>query len=112
MTMRQAVFVGRALDEIRAFPENARHDAGYQIQRLQQGEAPDDWKPLKGVGRGVREIRIWEANGTFRVVYVATIDDDVYVLHAFQKKTEKTPTANLKIAQRRFRDLVQELKNG
>jgi len=55
---RDAQFVGRALDELRGFPESARQNAGYQIDRLQQGYAPDDWKPVKSVGSGVREIRI------------------------------------------------------
>jgi phage-related protein len=62
---------GNSLDELRAFPVDARRAAGHQIDRVQRGQEPDDWKPLSSVGRGVQEIRLWDVAGTFRVVYVA-----------------------------------------
>jgi len=82
-------FRGSALDDLRAFPEAARREAGYQLDQIQHGREPDDWKPMNTVGRGVREIRIRDAAGAFRVLYVAKFDDAVYLLHCFQKKTQK-----------------------
>jgi phage-related protein len=101
-------FRGSALDDLRAFPQAARREAGYQLDRVQHGREPDDWKPINAVGRGVREIRIRDAAGAFRVLYVAKFDDAVYVLHCFQKKTQKTSKADLNLAAQRYRDLLKE----
>src|SRR3546814_1435829 len=62
---------------VRAFPEDARTDAGWQLELVQRGDDPDDWKPMKTVGQGVQEIRIREASGAFRVIYLATLEDRV-----------------------------------
>jgi phage-related protein len=102
-------FRGSALDDLRAFPRAARREAGYQLDRVQQGREPDDWKPMSAVGRGVREIRIRDATGAFRVLYVAKFDDAIYVLHCFQKKTQKTSKADMNLAAQRYRDLLKEL---
>jgi phage-related protein len=102
-------FRGSALDDLRAFPSAARREAGYQLDQIQHGREPDDWKPMNAVGRGVREIRIRDAAGAYRVLYVAKFDDAVYVLHCFQKKTQKTSKADLNLAAQRYRDLLKEL---
>jgi phage-related protein len=102
-------FRGRALDDLRAFPEAARREAGYQLDQVQRGREPDDWKPMNTVGRGVQEIRIRDATGAFRVLYVAKFDDAVYVLHCFQKKAQRTSKADLNLAAQRYRDLLKEL---
>jgi len=102
-------FRGSALDDLRAFPAAARREAGYQLDQIQRGREPDDWKPMNAVGRGVREIRIRDVAGAFRVLYVAKFDDAVYVLHCFQKKTQKTSKADLNLAAQRYRDLLKEL---
>lgn len=102
-------FRGSSLDDLRAFPAAARREAGYQLDRVQHGREPDDWKPMNTIGRGVREIRIRDAAGVFRVLYVAKFDDAVYVLHCFQKKTQKTSKADLNLAAQRYRDLLKEL---
>jgi len=104
-------FRGSALDDLRDFPLDVRREAGYQLDQVQNGRDPDDWKPMNTVGAGVREIRIRDAAGAFRVIYVAKLVDAVYVLHCFQKKTEKTSKTDLDLATRRFRDLMQELKS-
>ena len=103
-------FRGRSLDDLRAFPHRARREAGYQLDRLQNGLEPDDWKPMSSVGQGVQEIRVRDATGAFRVVYVAKLVHAVYVLHCFQKKTAKTSKADLDLAARRFRELMKEQK--
>ena len=102
-------FRGSALNDLRAFPQAVRREAGYQLDRIQHGREPDDWKPMNAVGRGVREVRIRDAAGAFRVLYVAKFDDAVYVLHCFQKKTQKTNKADLNLAAQRYRDLLKEL---
>ena len=105
--MKPVEFLGDSLDRLRAFPEDARHDAGFQLERVQRGLDPDDWKPMKGIGPGVREIRVRDVAGAFRVIYVTTWADAVYVLHAFQKKSRQTSTRDVAIAEMRFRTLRQ-----
>ena len=109
MEFKPVEFRGTALEDLRAFPEAARREAGYQLDQVQQGREPDDWKPMNTVGRGVREIRIRDSTGAFRVMYVAKFDDAVYVLHCFQKKTQKTSRADLNLAAQRYRDLLKEI---
>ena len=101
-------FRGSSLDDLRAFPASARREAGHQLDQVQQGREPDDWKPMVTIGPGVREIRIRDASGGFRVIYLAKFTDAVYVLHCFQKKTQKTSKADLDLAEKRYRDLVKE----
>ena len=102
-------FRGSALDDLRSFPLSARREAGHQIDQVQNGQEPDDWKPMATVGQGVREIRIRDADGAFRIMYVAKFADAVYVLHCFQKKAQKTSKTDLDLATKRYRDLLKEL---
>ena len=102
-------FCGGALDDLRAFPNSARRDAGYELDKVQNGRDPSDWKPMATVGAGVREIRIRDASGAFRILYVAKFAETIYVLHCFQKKTQATSKSDLDLATKRYRDLVKEL---
>ncbi len=87
-------FRGSSLADLRAFPHEARREAGHQLDQVQNGHEPDDWKPMNTVGPGVKEIRVRDAWGAFRVVYVAKFADAVYVLHCFEKsrKRPRRPT--------------------
>lgn len=107
---KDVVFVGSALDDLRAFPPAARREAGHQIDRVQAGREPDDWKPMTSIGAGVREIRVREATGAFRVIYVAKFADAIFVLHCFRKTTQKTSREDIAIAKHRYGDLIRELK--
>lgn len=102
--MKPITFVGDSLARLRDFPEDARSEAGYQLSEVQHGRDPDDWKPIKTVGAGVREIRVRDTSGAFRVIYLATLPDRVLVLHAFQKKTQQTSQKDIDLAARRLRD--------
>lgn len=102
-------FRGSSLDDLRSFPLLARREAGHQLDQVQNGLEPDDWKPMNSVGKGVKEIRIRDAAGAFRVIYVAKFADAVYVLHCFQKKTEKTSKADLDLASKRYSELTKEM---
>jgi phage-related protein len=104
-TLKPIEFMGDSLARLRDFPPPARRSAGYQLDRIQRGLEPDDWKPMKTVGSGVRELRIRVRPGAFRVIYLATLPDRIVVLHAFQKKTQRTARQDIELATRRFRDL-------
>jgi phage-related protein len=98
--MKPVTFLGEA---------GVRREAGFQIDRVQRGLDPDNWKPMKTVGPGVREIRIRDAAGAFRVIYIATLADAIYVLHAFQKKTLATSKRDLDLARARFKELMRRI---
>ena len=104
MPAKLLIWLGSSRRDLRAFPALARRLAGFQLRRVQQGLEPDDWKPMSTVGSGVREIRIHIA-GARRVFYLATRAEAIYVLHAFEKKTQKTSAHDLEIARDRFRSL-------
>jgi phage-related protein len=109
MAARKPVeFRGSSLDDLRAFPDSARHEAGYQIDRVEQGYQPEDWKQMPSIGSGVQEIRIRDAAGAFRVIYVAKFADAVYVPHCFRKTTQKTSKTDLDLAAKRYRELIKE----
>lgn len=85
--MKQIEFIGDSLDTLRNFPLEARQDTGYQLDKVQRGLEPDDWKPIKAIGPGVKEIRVRDEQGQFRVIYITKLANAVYVLHCFKKKT-------------------------
>jgi phage-related protein len=103
--MKPIIFLGDSLARLRDFPESARQDTGRELARVQEGRDPLDWKPMPSVGRGVREIRVSDRPGEFRVLYVARVENAIYVLHAFQKKTQKTAQRDLDLATTRYRQI-------
>lgn len=105
--MKPVVFLGNSLDRIRAFPIEARRQAGFQLDRLQSGLDPNDWKPMKTIGKSVREIRIREGGGAYPVIYLANVGDAVYVLHAFVKTSQGTAQSDIELAATRFRELMR-----
>lgn len=107
MPDKPLVWLGSARHDIRAFPADARRRSGFQLRRVQQGLDPDDWKPMTSVGPGVREIRI-QTEAAHRVFYVSTFEESVYVLHAFEKRTRKTPPHDVKLARDRCRALLKK----
>ena len=107
--MKPVRFMGDSLKCLREFPADARRDIGYQIEALQQGAQPSDFKPMPTVGKGVEEIQVKEAGGVFRVIYTARVADAIFVLHAFQKKSQATPKRGLETARERFAQLKRIL---
>lgn len=101
-------FIGSSLEDLRAFPDEARRDAGFNLNFVQRGLEPSDWKPMKTVGAGVNELRVRDRSSVFRVIYLATRPEGVYVLHCFQKKTRKTRRADIELAARRLRQIGDE----
>ncbi len=104
--MRPIEWAGDSRDLVRSFPATVRQELGYQLRRVQDGLDPSDWKPMASVGAGVREIRVRDAAGAFRVVYVAKFSAAVVVLHAFQKKTQRTAKRDIDLAAERFKQQV------
>jgi phage-related protein len=105
--MKPVRFLGDSLRCLRDFPADARQDAGYQLDKVQRGLQPDDFKPVPTIGKGVEEIRIRDDSGIYRVIYTAKFADAVFVLHAFQKKTPRTSQRDIVIAKARFSEMMR-----
>ena len=106
--MKPVWFLGDSRKALREFPAEARQEAGYQLSRVQAGLKAEDCKPMPTIGKGVEEIRVREDSGAFRVIYTARLEEAIYVIHAFQKKTQATRHADLELARDRFRQLIRE----
>ncbi|MBI4923699.1 MAG: type II toxin-antitoxin system RelE/ParE family toxin [Devosia nanyangense] len=104
--LRRVEFLGRSRRDLRSFPTLAREQAGRQILLLQQGLEPMDWKPMKSIGAGASEIRVREESGAYRVIYIAKFKEAVYVLHCFEKRSQKTSRADLELATARYREVL------
>src|SRR3972149_12160791 len=111
MTAKPLIWVGSSRADVRAFPADARRIAGFQLWRVQRGPDRNDWEPKPTVGAGVREIRV-HTELEHRVLYIAKFTEGVYVLHAFEKRSRKTPQRELGIAGHRLRVLLREREGG
>ncbi len=111
MTAKLLIWVGSSRAAVRAFPADARRIAGFQLWRVQRGLDPNDWEPMPTVGPGVREIRV-HTELEHRVFYIFKFTEGVYVLHAFEKRSRKTPQRELEIAGHRLRLLLWERERG
>ncbi|MBD2131976.1 type II toxin-antitoxin system RelE/ParE family toxin [Sphaerospermopsis sp. FACHB-1094] len=107
--LRPLIWMGDSLKNIRSFPEEVRSSIGYSLQLIQAGETPMDAKPFKGLGSGVYEIVKRYDTDTYRCVYAVKIGNNIYVLHAFQKKSKqgiKTPQSDVDLIKQRYKDAV------
>src|SRR5690348_5007334 len=100
MADKPLLWLGSSLAGVRAFPDEARQEAGFQLRRVQRGLPPTDWRPMSIVGAGVVELRV-RTQGEHRVFYIAKHAEAVYVLHAFTKRTQKTPQREITVARQR-----------
>lgn len=107
---KQIRWVGSAYDDLLAFPKDARREAGFQLGKVQAGLEPTDWKPFEALGAGTSEIRIRDASGVYRVLYVAKFEEAIYVLPCFQKKTRATSKQDRAIAEARYRAVARARK--
>jgi phage-related protein len=107
MTEKPIEWVGSTKADLMDFPSDVRRKAGFELRSIQQGDLPSDFKPMSIVGKGVEEIRIRTEN-TYRIFYVARFEEAVYVLHVFQKKTQKTSRSDIELGQQRYKQLLQQ----
>ncbi len=101
-------FVGDARRRYDALTARAKKQAGYQLHRVQAGRLPTDFRPMPSIGPGVEELRVWDdGNRTYRVIYTARLPDAVYVLHAFQKTSQRTDKSDIALAKRRLKEVLR-----
>jgi phage-related protein len=98
-------WIGTSKVDLRDFPEDARRKAGLELRSIQQGKMPTDFKPMPTVGKGAQEVRI-RTEDAYRIFYVARFAEAIYVLHVFQKKTQKTTKHDLQLGQARYDEMI------
>ncbi len=103
--MKGIIWLGPTHQTVKEYPVNVRREIGYNLDRVQRGMDPCDWKPMVGVGNGVKEIRIHEEN-EYRILYVAKFEEAVYVLHCFVKKTQETAKREIDVAKKRYSEIL------
>jgi phage-related protein len=108
--IKEIRWVGSSYDDLLAFPDESRRQAGFQLGKVQAGLEPEDWKPFNEVGAGTREIRIRDSSGIYRVMYVAKFEEAIYVLHCFQKKSQATSKQDKDVAHARYRAVANTRK--
>jgi phage-related protein len=99
--------MGASREDLRAFPETVQDSLGFELYRVQCGLEPKDWKPMMTVGAGVKEIRVRDEPGIFRLIYLATQTEGIYVLHCLQKKTQQTSRPDSELAKKRFKSIAR-----
>jgi phage-related protein len=105
--LRPLVWLGTSLRNLRAFPDEAKKIIGDELQLIQFGGMPRDAKPFKGVGRGVFEIALRHGGEAYRTVLAVQLGRNIYVLHAFQKKSKKgiaTPKPDVDLIKQRYKE--------
>lgn len=102
--LKPLVFLGSSQEDLRKFPASVRHAVGLELMRIQFGSMPTNFKAMPVVGGGAYEVRVKIA-GEWRAIYVAKFEAAVYVLHAFQKKTQKTSAEDVELARKRYQSI-------
>jgi phage-related protein len=108
--MKKLLWLGDSYKALCSFPAVVQREAGFELRNVQRGEQPSDFKSIASIGKGVEEIRVWAESGTYRVIYIARLQEAVYVLHAFQKKSQETSQRDLVLARERLEQLIREKK--
>ena len=103
--MKEIKFLGNSLENIQLFSDAAKKRTGYELHKIQHGLKPDNWKPITSVGSGVKEIKVSASDGIYRTIYIAKFKEVVYVLHAFQKKDQKTRQEDIELAKKRLKEI-------
>lgn len=102
-------WLGSSKEDLMDFPVEVQRKAGFEPRSIQQGDIASDFKSMPIVGKGVEEIRI-RTQDTYRVFYIAKFEEAIYVLHVFQKKTQKTSPKDIEKGQQRYQNLLQHRK--
>ena len=100
--LAEIVWEGDSKDVLRTFPEGVIQNFGFELWQLQQGMRPRNYRPLPSVGSGVFELRDQDERGWYRVVYLSRIDDVIYVLHCFEKRSREMPARDFQKSKRRL----------
>ena len=100
---------GDSREVLKGFPEGVRQNFGFELWQLQLGERPSDYRPLPSIGAEVYELRDQDERAWYRVVYISRINDVIYVLHCFEKKSREMPRKDFGKAKQRLKAVKARL---
>ncbi len=106
--MKKVIWHPRALEAIQQFPREVKKEMGYLIFRLQQEErlGMPFSRPMKSVGSGVQELRVRRAGGAYRAFYFLKLEEGILIIHAFGKKSQKTPRKEIEVGIQHLKELL------
>lgn len=107
-TAKPVLWVGSSKDDLLVQPASARLNLGNQLRAVQKGEVPTDYESMSDIGKGVFQLRTSVQEGWFRMIYIAKFPEGIYVLHCFQKKSNKTSVQDIEIARKRYKAVISE----
>ncbi len=110
---RKISWIKAALKDFQDFPVDAQDRAGTALTMVAEGANPDIAKPLSGLGSGVWELAIKSRGEAYRVVYALQLGDEIWVVHAFHKKSKKgiaTPKPEIELVKERIKRLKEQLQ--
>lgn len=107
--MKQIIWLGNTHQIIKNYPDNAKQEIGYNLDKIQRGLDPTDWRPMASIGSGTKEIRIHLEN-EYRVLYLAKFQEAIYILHTFTKKTQQTSKKDIELAKQRYKEILEMRK--
>jgi len=107
---------GDSREVISSFPDEAKHNLGFDLRLLQQGEQPRDFRAMSSIGSGVFELRDQDERAWYRVIYLSRVRDVIHVLHCFEKRSRQTPRKEINLARQRLKAVrarvIEEKKHG
>jgi phage-related protein len=109
-TAAEVTWEGDSLEVVRSFPKTVRSYLGADLRRLQLGDKPLDSRPMKSIGKRVFELRQRDARGAYRLIYLAKIENTLYVLHCFEKRSRKTSPRDLETAAARLKNVMARIR--
>lgn len=107
---------GDSREVISSFPDDAKHNLGFDLRLLQQGQQPRDFRAMSSIGPGVFELRDQDERAWYRVIYLSRVRDVIHVLHCFEKRSRQTPKKEINVARQRLKlvraRIIEEKKHG
>jgi phage-related protein len=107
---------GDSREVISSFPDEAKHNLGFDLRLLQQGQQPTDYRAMSSIGPGVFELRDQDERAWYRVIYLSRVRDVIHVLHCFEKRSRQTPLREINVARQRLKAvrarMIEEKKHG
>jgi phage-related protein len=104
-------WIGNSYEVLKSFPKRARRELGHALEQVQRGDEPSSWKPRGDIGPGVIQLMAQGGTGSYRIFYVAKLDDVVWVLHAFQKKTAETSRIDVENGRAAYDALIRRMES-
>ncbi len=108
-SVKELYFLDAAYEEYINLPDVIKQEFGFKFWQIQNGKVPENSKKMVGIPN-VFELRAWDREGTYRAIYTTVINEKIIVLHAFKKKSQKTPRKSMELIKIRLKQALTEFR--